>query len=251
MTTPSYNYLKAQLFIVILILITGCSFLSPENKSTFSVSWTGYTMGELLSDPFIIKDRKDIQRAINAPWYAEITILENSKEILLGNCKNYLSVAIDTLQTLRGNEIYPFRELAMMCRTSELLLNATPPVKSNINSNFINKHLPKKLPKEIAFQTSTVETEESMLDSTKKYWGDVNQNLKFQALSKGKAKYFDAAGSQTISIIARGDFNGDGLEDILLTSQDEVNGGSYSNLRLFALTFDKQKEWQLIQEYRY
>ena len=155
-------------------------------------------MEELLSEPIIIKDRKDFQRVLKAPWYAEITVLEtkSSEETLLGNCKNYLSEATEKTQALRENETSAFLVLAMMCRSTELLLNAKIPINSNISNNFINELLPKKLPSIIAFQTSTTEAEKNAIDSTKKYWGDINQSLKYETISKEKAKYSGDGGVQ-------------------------------------------------------
>lgn len=254
----SYKYLGyyklIPFFAILLISTTGCSILSPENKQSHSVSWSsGYRMEELLSNPIIIRDHNDLQRALSAPWYAEVTVLgtKTSEETLLKNCRSYLSLATEKTHTLRENEISAFLELAMMCRSTKLLLNAKNPIKSNIPSDFINEFLPEKLPSTIAFQTSTEEAKKSAIDSMKKYWGDINQNLKYEAVSKEKAKYSGESGVQYITLIGRGDFDGDGLEDVLITSRDVVDAGSYFNLRLFALSVDEKGKWQLIKEFKY
>ena len=43
-------------------------------------------------------------------------------------------------------------------------------------------------------------------------------------------------GTQELALVAKGDFNGDGIEDMLITSRDSVEGGSYRAIRLFLLT---------------
>lgn len=249
---PGYKLISV--FATLLILTTGYLILLPENKQNYSVSWSsGYKMEVLLSEPIIIRDRNDLQKALSAPWYAEMTVLgtKSSKEILLKNCKSYLSLATEKTHPLRENEISAFLELAMMCRSTELLLNAKIPVKSNIPNDFINEFLPEKLPATIAFQTSTAEAKKNAIDRTKKYWSDINQRLKYKAISTEKAKYSGSSGVQTIALVGKGDFNGDGLEDILINSRDVVDGGSYFNLRLFALSVDEEGKWQLIQTFKY
>jgi len=138
----------------------------------------------------------------------------------------------------------------MMCRPTKLLLNAKPPEKSNIPNDFLNKSMPENFPVEIAFQTSTREAERNANDKSKRYWSDINQNLQFEAISKDRVKFFDDGGSQNISLVGRGDFNADGLEDVLISSRDSVEGGSYFNFRLFALSVNEKGEWQLIEEFR-
>ncbi len=76
--------------------------------------------------------------------------------------------------------------------------------------------MPEKLPAPLAFQISTREMERDANDKSKRYWGDINKNLQFEAVSKDQVKFFDAGGTQNISLVGRGDFNDDGVEDILI-----------------------------------
>jgi len=55
---------------------------------------------------------------------------------------------------------------------------------------------------------------------------------------------------QELSLIARGDFNHDNIEDILLFAQNNVVGGSYVSFHLFWLTKeDADSPITLIKEY--
>jgi len=42
--------------------------------------------------------------------------------------------------------------------------------------------------------------------------------------------------SQMLLLWGRGDFNGDGIEDLLVQSLDMLTGGTYRSMRLFVLT---------------
>jgi len=50
--------------------------------------------------------------------------------------------------------------------------------------------------------------------------------------------------------MGRGDFNVDGLEDVLISSRDSVEGGSYFDFGLFTLSVNEKGKWQLIEEFR-
>ncbi|MCF6325363.1 MAG: hypothetical protein L3J89_13760 [Gammaproteobacteria bacterium] len=138
-----------------------------------------------------------------------------------------------------------------MCRSTQLLFNAKNPEKSNIPGDFLNEFMPEKFPSALAFQTSTREAGKNANDKSKRYWNDINQNLQFEAISKDRVKFFNDGGTQNISLVGRGDFNTDGLEDVLISSRDSVEGGSYFNFRLFALSVNEKGEWQLIEEFKH
>lgn len=237
-----------------MLSISGCTVIAPENKLLYSVSWSsGYQMVELLSEPVAINDQKDFQRVLDAPWYAEISVVDtkSSTGTSFINCSDYLSDVTEKTHVLRESEINAFLEFTMMCRSTELLLNARSPKKSNIPSDFLNKLMPETFPSALAFQTSSREAERNANDKSKRYWSDINQDLQFKVISKDRVKFFDDGGTQNISLVGRGDFNADGLEDVLISSRDSVEGGSYFNFRLFSLSVNAKGEWQLIEEFKY
>ncbi|MCF6325362.1 MAG: hypothetical protein L3J89_13755 [Gammaproteobacteria bacterium] len=53
----------------------------------------GYQMVALLSKTVAINDQKDLQEVLDAPWYAEISVVntKSSAEISFTNCSDYLS----------------------------------------------------------------------------------------------------------------------------------------------------------------
>lgn len=247
---------KYFLLTLACLFILTSSCVNTEVGTEYPVSWTSqYTMASLLDDAIIIKEQNDLKNAINASWYAEVDIItdenESSEITPLSSCKDYFSKATSHTTTLREYETGPFLLLAKMCRATELLLHANPSKYSYISNNFLNKSTPHIFPSEIAFQISTGEAEKNAKDKSKHYWADINQNLQFEAISETQSKFFDDGGSQIIDLIGRGDFNADGIEDILISSRDSVEDGDYFNLRLFSLSVNEKREWRLIREYQY
>ena len=51
-----------------------------------------------------------------------------------------------------------------------------------------------------------------------------------------EATYADETARQHLVLLARGDFDGDGFEDLLLLSEGQLPEGSYEATRLFLVT---------------
>lgn len=251
--------LKKSLFTATLLALvtTACanpSSLSPDTNESHQVTWlSGYTMPQFLSTPIALNKKSDLDKVLAAPWYTSVTLVgaKTSGELSVNKCSHYLSEATLDTRTLREYENSAFLELAMMCRATELLLNAKKSEISNIPSDFLNASLPNKLPTGLAFQVSTAEAEINANDKAKRYWSDINDELQFKAISKDQAEFYQDGGTQTLAVVGKGDFNNDGMEDVLITSRDTVSGGNYFNLRLFALSLNTKNEWSLIKQYLY
>ena len=52
-----------------------------------------------------------------------------------------------------------------------------------------------------------------------------------------QSTYYDYSGSiQRLTLMAKGDYNGDGVEDQLLYMENSVEGGSYSSAKAYLIT---------------
>ena len=52
-----------------------------------------------------------------------------------------------------------------------------------------------------------------------------------------RAEYYDSTdGFQVITVVAKGDYNLDGIEDIVITKENSVLSGSYSSSHGYVLT---------------
>ncbi len=84
-----------------------------------------------------------------------------------------------------------------------------------------------------------------MDDPTISHWGDVNDITEVNHVSEHRAEYRSVSGVQTLSVLGRGDFNDDEHEDILVSVQDSVEGGSYFNMRLFVISVNESGSWDV------
>ncbi len=243
-----------QKHIVSILMYVTCLASCSLNAShtpvkSIPISWyPGFTMQELLSSPGSpINQPSDLPRLINAPWYAEIHVTATKTgEALFSSCKDYIEKASKATRTIKDNEMSAYLEFATMCDATQLLVTSKKSEETFLPNDFLNTDTPKIWPKEIAFQISTEESRRNALNPRRTTWADVTPVLKYEKKSDTLSVYFLNGGYQEINIIGKGDFNRDGIEDILVLSKDYVEGGNYFNMRLFVLSVNADGHWQLI-----
>jgi hypothetical protein len=143
-------------------------------------------------------------------------------------------------------------ELALMCRAAKEIIASQTSRRSNIPRQFVNEDLPRFLPPEVAMVVSVKESKRLLANKDNRSWADINHIEKAEMRDSDRAKFTYAQGRQDIELVARDDFNGDGLEDVLFTSRDHVEGGTYSAVRLFLVTRRvPDGRYELVKEYRY
>ncbi|WP_027328248.1 hypothetical protein [Marinimicrobium agarilyticum] len=241
------------LVTIFLFNLVGCSEGQTNNEEAHAISWyPGFTMPELLAANVDIEKREDLAALLSKDWYASIDVANtrSAEEDAFSNCQEYFREATPKTRTLREHEMNAFVELAVMCRATELMVGAKTPRKSYIPEDILTASSPEKFPSEIAFETSKTESEKNRNDPLVKHWGDINKIREVNAVSPYAVDFYTMGGVQRLELVGRGDFDGDGVEDVLLSSRDSVDGGSYQHLRLFVLSVDADGDWRTIKSYQ-
>lgn len=214
-------------------------------QNTTAVSWySGYTMPTLLAKPIQPASTSDLTEINRRNWYSEAEVIFdeiNPKEkFTLSSCNDYLARSVRShlrLRTVKPSDNGPFMDIALMCRATQLMQTAKKAERSFLEAIHFDENLPKLLPKAIAMVISGSEWARIDADKPIKSWNDVNPIIKVEKLGPFQARYHDdSGGRQELALVAKGDFDGDGTEDMLITSDDHVEGGSYFAIRLFLLT---------------
>lgn len=196
--------------------------------------------------------RDELSGLLSKEWYAPVEVINtrSEEEGTFSSCEEYFREGTPESRTLREHEMNAFVELAIMCRATKLLSSAESPRTSYISDPILNASSPDKFPSDLAFETSKTESEENRNDPTVQYWGDINKIRKVDAISPHVVDFYTTGGVQRMELVGRGDFDGDGVEDVLISSRDSVDGGSYQHLRLFVLSVDAEGDWQVIRSYQ-
>ncbi|MGF1686638.1 hypothetical protein L4C36_08080 [Photobacterium japonica] len=238
-------------FIALFLLLAsqGCtSSVGHDNINNNTVTWsTGFTLSNLLISPITLNSINDIPNLITANWYGSFTVKNKNNDVInIDSCQDYLERK--PLTTVNYYDINPFLNITVMCEAAKYLIDAKPSQVTYLPTSPLDKALPLALPKEIALQTSTNEYKRTMDDESLTFWGEIRPIIRFESISESKAIYHFDGGYQEIDIVGRGDVNHDKVEDLIVVIRDSLEGGSYFNLRLFILSFNKNREWSVIEE---
>ncbi|MBN4080610.1 hypothetical protein JYT31_02995 [Beggiatoa alba] len=247
------TYLKKYTLLFSAFLMMACTpkdSLPPTD--VFPVKWfPGFTMTQWLTKKPPMHDQHDVQALLDKPWGYPVKLinLQTQHVFRAEQCSEILS-DINQLQPANESEIYAFAKQAAMCVAAESIANARPAEYSALSTFKLDADLPRHLPKNLALVISSSEWQRIVQNKEIVSWADVG-TVKFVSKdSEYHAKYALVGAFQELSLIARGDFNADGTEDLLLHTMDYVVGGSYVTYRLFWITkINTNSPITLIREY--
>jgi len=233
-------------FLITPFLI-GCSNNEDTNLNQTETSkkkpvslYTGYKLPSLLEQSSKPVTLSEITTLLDKKWYAEFNVIQvdvEDKTYTLSTCNSLQSINTKKLNTVRENESAPFLDVLVMCKATKLIAKAKASQKSFLESFTLDETLPKNLPASIGMVISDTESKRNAKNTNLKYWYQVNTITNIIKQGQNHVTYILNDGSQQeLELVAKGDFNGDSIEDILITSRDTVQGGSYSATRLFLLT---------------
>lgn len=217
-----------------ILALSACTGPSKSSNPLQVTLGSGFTLPALLLHPEPADKAQQPAHLLGKPWYAaiEVTTGQHAQPTMLNNCTDYL-VASPAVRPLREYETAAFTELAANCHAASLIAAAQPSRHSFIDNRLIDETLPQRIPSQLAMITSS---SEQALISSGKTWVQVNTFTKFTAKLPDAGLYEHHQGEQELAEMARGDFDGDGLEEVLLSSFDRVSGGSYAGMRLFLVS---------------
>lgn len=123
--------------------------------------------------------------------------------------------------------------LELICNTWQAMAKLEASHTSWINFTH-SKEVAEELPAEFALAISN-DTVERVAQS--EHWSDVTTIKKVEPVNEDQAVYYDTDGSiQRLTLMAQGDYNGDGIEDAIFYMENGVDGGSYSSVNTYIVT---------------
>ncbi|WP_244915539.1 ATPase [Vibrio hyugaensis] len=127
----------------------------------------------------------------------------------------------------KAYEYGAFKAYLTQCQTWSEMAKLAASKRSFISDFKLDDSFPSLAPSALAFVISNESVEKAKTLST---WDEADHIQRTQVASQLRAEYFDATdGFQVITIVAKGDYNADGIEDIVITKENSVLSGSYSS----------------------
>ena len=204
-------------------LLTACG--KPEHP----VSW----------DPALnLESQADIQAALKAPWDdpAPLVLSESGEEMVVGNCIEYMHARDQGYEPLNNLVAAYVNDKAATCEVLSELAAARPSEESYLEQFSLDPQAIGELPPQIGF---IVSEERADAASTAGKAGQGLGEFEDYSVNDFSANHAELDGdgwAMTIDVVAHGDFNADGVEDLLMKVNYQATEGSYIDTRVFILT---------------
>ncbi|MGR5137618.1 ATPase [Vibrio sp. ED002] len=152
----------------------------------------------------------------------------------VSNCKDLATANSAGFTAAKAYEYGAFKAYLTQCQTWSEMAKLAASKRSYISKFKLDDSFPSLAPSALAFVISNESAEKAKTLST---WDEADHIQRTQVASQLRAEYFDATdGFQVITIVAKGDYNADGIEDIVITKENSVLSGSYSSSHGYVLT---------------
>jgi len=252
------------IFIQISTLVFLISCTTTNNKNTFPIflnpsqDMTMFTNGEdgdlLATHDIALSKQMEVIWGSPASFlvskYDENIPLENRKKTVVNSCKKMISLFNAGYQSESSYGVYVSRYID--CKVLEVSLSLLRSHTSYVNNFKLDLNNIKMLPKNMAFMPSTSGYFSLMNDVKLKTLQDAvfSKNTKMIVGTEGRKGIEGEYFWQMFSIEAKGDFNHDGIEDIVIKVNSSANGGRYVSHALYVLTKTKKEgNWVVLGEY--
>jgi hypothetical protein len=212
-----------------LLLVTQPS--SPVHDAP-KVSWSDElglasldAIGAALSDP--LENQNE--------W--EVTLEDGSKR-QVKTCRDFLAVIRTKFDVSSEYDWSTLFSTGARCFALETLTSATAPSQSFLNWFTFSPAAIAKLPPGLDMLDAPESVEAARkAEKACKPWGTYDRTLKVHVETAARARLRTSAWSGRLVLYARGDFNGDGVEDLLLRRDAHVDdGGTAADTSVFIIT---------------
>jgi len=221
------------LYVCILAIFSfNCGATSLVVKPSFTKENSTYAFfGEQIS----LSQAKDFLSLETKRWSYEFG-LESSegKYEEVETCEALTKKIKNGYQAFRYSEQKVVNARKLTCETWRIMSKLTSSDVSYLRDFEHNLNLPKKMPRELSLIISK-DDERNLAKANN--WEEMSHFKKVEVLNKDQAIYYDNAGGiQSLTVMAKGDYNNDGIEDMVLYMFNGVEGGSYTSTHGYVVT---------------
>lgn len=183
--------------------------------------------------------------ALSKPWRlgnepVSFPVSNGGDQVVVDRCEK-LFPAVTNGMRASGPDQAIFEGWTIKCEAVRLLVDGTSPQKDFIGDFPMDEKHVRSLPVGMAFAVSPDnERKVASIKSSGGTLGDFIGNVKLQALGESGDRRVvlrdGSGGSQLLSVLAEGDFDHDGVNDLLVASNNSMSGGSYHAAHLYIVS---------------
>ena len=175
-----------------------------------------------------------IHARLQRPFEDPVSVRKDHQAAAVGNCAAFLTLTHRGFRAANDRDQRRLQFLGTDCHALELLQSAKPARKSALRGPLPE---PRLLPPTLGFLPSAEDWKRARAAQSKGLsWKEYEPDVKVTSNTPDQALIETASGYVRIDFYAHADFNGDGVEDLLLRVNSYARQGSYASIRLFLLT---------------
>ena len=217
--------IKNTLLLALTIIpLTACANIEVNDIApTYNLK--SNTRG-LFIDPVTSDSLEQVNTLLNKQWYfTKVLTLDGKPDMDVNSCKTLLKAANENYKTTNYQAESILKDFKKTCSTWRDMGQLTPSNKSFLSSFKHSLALPKQMPPELALIISNDDERRLAKASS---WDEMSHIQKIVPVNDAQAIYYDNSGGiQRLTIMAKGDYNQDGIEDMVLYIENSVEGGDY------------------------
>lgn len=223
--------------LLALLLVSAACFAEAAG----GIKWyPGLSLGDV-RQPSIDKWRASLSQ----PWSlggdpVTFTIVDGGNSLTVDRCTRLFAI-VEAGLDVGGADQEIFNAWRTSCSAVRVLVNGVPAKQSHLPHFRLNRKNIEALPVQLAFQVSPEdERKVAAISSRGGSFGDYAGNVTVRQLGKPAdrrvAVIEDASEVQKLVVLAQGDFDHDGIDDLMISSTNSVTNATYTAAHLYIVS---------------
>lgn len=207
--------------------------VSPPAPGTgYPVQWyEGFELHIYYKDGKPPKTLDDVKRLFQGKWEYPVKAYGDGDAVYsVGSCGDFFKAKEGKFYPVSNLHRGPYSFAGIYCIAAKLILDGKPAKKSFIENLNVDGTIAKYLPADIEYIISDEQPRH-----TSGSWAEV-EKVKAQSVTSEEIDFTSSDADHFVRKIAVGDFNGDGLQDILLMVGHHVKEGTHFENSLYLMT---------------
>ena len=250
-----FRYTKLGTLAAFSLLLNISCFAAPEKPiEELKLKWFGgLSLGQMLETEIASDSIDNLKKQLTTNWYDSFALYNPSTPTdkkSIKTCTEFFSSAESHLQPVDEKDALPYMELGMMCHAVKTVTMGKNAKRSYIGQFKMDKSIVDTFPPQLANIISTEERKRILSNKKITSLGKAEKVESIQIENDKKVTIKEQGGSQEIELLAQGDFNDDGIADLLFLVRNSVDEGTFGSVELFALTKRRDEtSFELLKQY--
>ena len=241
--------LRAPLILVVLFLTQLCLTQTITGKGAYPVKWLdGFGLYDGIKGEKKPQSLADIRRQLGSRWESSYKLSKKGRSVdrEVNSCADFFSAReAGDRAPLHNLKRLNYSGMGIDCLAARVILAGKDARKSHIGKLPLDGRLAKFLPAAVKY-----ELRGNVPPPTKGSWADVEKGLKVTGGDSAGPEFETKDAEHLIWLVALGDFNDDGNQDILLRIRHQVKKGSHFLDRLYVMTrFSEKDLLKIVKQY--